>query len=107
MHINLFAQVFFAANMFVMTLFCAYRRLFSPALLASIFSALPFAALFIYECRYVCACRCVCMGGSVGGGSLTVFGCSRKVVKRFSSSPAGLVASAASGYEAHALFRLL
>lgn len=104
MHINLFAQVFFAANMFVMTLFCAYRRLFS---LASIFSALPFAALFIYECRNVCACRCVCMGGTVGGGSLTVFGCSRKVVKRFSSSPAGLVASAASGYEAHALFRLL
>jgi len=56
-HINLFAQVFFAANMFVMTLFCAYRRLFSPVLLASIFffSALPFAALFIYGCMYVWA----------------------------------------------------
>lgn len=57
----------------------------------------------------VCMCvwLCVCMSGTVGGGSLTVFGRSRKVVKRFSSSPAGLVASAASGHEAHALFRLL
>lgn len=83
MHINLFAQVFFAANMFVMTLFCAYRRLFFAFLFLSFFFlALALAALLIY------------VGGAVGGGSLTVFflfifihfffgGGSRKVVKRF------------------------
>jgi len=56
-HINLFAQVFFAANMFVMTLFCAYRRLFSPVLLASIF----FFVFGIAFCRLIYLRMYVCM----------------------------------------------
>lgn len=55
-HINLFAQVFLAANMFVMTLFCVYRQLWllAPGIALPAFFTFslgpPTLAFFLSHC---------------------------------------------------------
>lgn len=89
MHINLFAQVFLAANMFVMTLFCVYRQLCLLLALAVALGLRHCFFSFSYFFHWPESLETTIFRlGSVSGlvGIFMIFFCG-KVVKRFLLRP--------------------